>query len=57
MKKGVRLASALVGMIAYNNDNTALAKDVIRRHAASVKTIAPNNDYRMVDVMATDMRR
>lgn len=54
-EQGVRLASALVGMIAYNNDNTALAKDVIRRHAASVKTIAPNNDYRMVDVMATDM--
>lgn len=53
--QGVRLASALVGMIAYNSDNTQLSRDVIRRHAASIKTIASNEEFRMVDVMATDM--
>lgn len=54
-EQGVRLASALVGMIAYNSDNSKLAKEVIRRHANSIKTIASNEEFRMVDAMATDM--
>lgn len=54
-QQGVRLATGLVGMIAYNSDNNALARDVIRRHAQSIKTTASNPEFRMVDVMATDM--
>ncbi|CBL44959.1 Conserved hypothetical protein [gamma proteobacterium HdN1] len=53
--QGVRLASALVGIIAYNSDNIPLTKDVIRRQANSIKTVAANREYRMVDTMATDM--
>lgn len=54
-QQGVRLASALVGMIAYNANNEQMVRDVIRRHAASIKSTAANPDFRMVDTMATDM--
>lgn len=54
-EQGVRIVSGFVGGMALNSDNTPLLRDVIRRHAQSLKTTASNPDFRMVDSMATDM--
>ncbi|PCJ41004.1 MAG: hypothetical protein COA99_09180 [Moraxellaceae bacterium] len=53
--EGVRMSQALMAIAANNASNTELLKDTIRAHAASLKKIAPNREYYLVDVMATDM--
>lgn len=54
-EQGVRVVSGLAGGIAYNADNMSKVREIIRRHANSVKTTAGNPEYRMVDIMGTDM--
>jgi len=51
---GVRYATALDALVANNNNNMARVRADIREHAKSIKTIAANKDYRMVDVLAAD---
>ena len=54
-EEGVRMATALAGLAAYNATKMDLARDIIRRHADSLSKIASNRDYQLVDIMATDM--
>jgi hypothetical protein len=53
--EGVRLADALMAIAAFTASNTQLTKDVIRKHAESKKRIASSREYRLIDMMATEI--
>mgnify|MGYP000033795925 FL=1 len=53
--EGVRMSQALMALAANNASKTALVKDTIRAHAHSLKNIASNREFNLVDIMATDM--
>ena len=55
MQEGVRLPSALDGLVAYNDNNTSRVRTVIRQHAKSINSTAPSREYRMMDVLAADL--
>ena len=55
MQEGVRLASALDGIVAHNASNTNRVRQVIRQHAKSINSTAAARDYGLVDVMASDL--
>lgn len=55
MEEGVRLASALDALVAYNDNNYARIREIIREHANSVASTASNREFRMLDVMAGDL--
>lgn len=55
MEEGVRLPSALDALVSYNDSNNARVREIIREHANSVKSTAANREYRMLDVMASDL--
>lgn len=50
---GVRLAQAVEVVIADGSGNEERLRDAIRRHAQSVKTTPANQQYRMLDIVAT----
>jgi hypothetical protein len=50
---GVRLAQAIEVVIADGSGNEERLRDAIRRHAQSVKTTPSNEQYRMLDIVAT----
>lgn len=52
-ESGVRLAQAVEVVIADGSGNEERLRDAIRRHAQSVKTKSPNDQYRMLDIVAT----
>ncbi len=55
MEEGVRLVSALDGLVAYNASNNERTRAIIREHANSIKSTASNREYRMVDILAGDL--
>jgi hypothetical protein len=55
MEEGVRLATALDGLVSYNDSNSTRVRQIIREHAKSIKSTASNREYRMMDVMAADL--
>jgi hypothetical protein len=54
-QQGVRLADALTAIAAFTAANMPLTRDIIKKHAESRKRIAPNRDYRLIDLMATEL--
>lgn len=54
-QQGVRMSFALTALAAYNAGKTDISRQVLKRYATSVKRIAPNREYRLVDVMANDL--
>lgn len=52
---GVRLGHVFHAMAALNKNDERLVKSVIREHADSLKQVDPNDDWRFVDAMATNM--
>ena len=55
MDEGVRLPSALDALVSYNDSNMQRVRNIIREHANSVQSTASNREYRMLDVMASDL--
>ncbi|MGB3621314.1 MAG: hypothetical protein WBA20_08220 [Ketobacter sp.] len=55
MQEGVRIASALDGLVSYNDSNNDRVRAIIKQHAHSISSTAPNREYRMVDVMGSDL--
>lgn len=55
MREGVRYPSALDALVANNSSNPARVRAVIREHAASIKSTAANKEYRLVDILASDL--
>jgi len=55
MEEGVRMASALDAMVAFNDSNMKRVRDIIKEHAHSVKTTTSSREYRMLDVLASDL--
>lgn len=52
-RQGVRMVQALQAQLYMTQDRDDKAKQVIRDHVASIKRTAPNQDYRLMDLMAT----
>lgn len=55
MEEGVRMASALDGMVAYNDSNMTRVRAIIREHAESIKRTTSNREFRMLDILAGDL--
>ena len=52
---GVRLAHVFHAIAALNKGDDAMVRAVIRAHAKSLEATPPDEDWRFVDAMATDM--
>ena len=52
-RQGVRMVQALQAQLFVMQSKDERAKQVIRDHVASIKRIAPNPDFRLMDLMAT----
>lgn len=54
-RSGVRLSHVFHAIAAVNKGDDEAVRSVIREHARSLETRAPNEDWAFVDAMATDM--
>ncbi len=54
MEQGVRIASALDALVANNGNDVARVRQILREHAASIKSTAANKEFKLVDMLARD---
>lgn len=54
-KQGVRMSHALSALAAFNAGKTQLSRQIVKEYANSVDRIAPNREFRLVDIMANDL--
>lgn len=54
MEQGVRFPSAMDALVSNNNSDNERVKAIVREHAHSLKTIASNKEYKLVDMLAKD---
>lgn len=52
---GVRISHVFHALAAMNKGDDEMLRDVIRRHAESLKATPPNEDWKMVDKMSTQL--